>query len=539
MADVTVTAQIKRFLKQKAIVDRSETESGGEESSEGPETPRPAFKRVTSGRFPIKVNGAEVPDLRSPALPRGPIPPSRSHYRGLSQQNAALRHPGVMPLAIANSERLRSNSESQSQSRARRDPSTDRSRRMGLVARKQSDLGTVDESKLNRLSYHYRGLSHGSAMQGGNQRSPASPADASIVRAGYVRRLSSLPERKRQSTKYDPVIEGAKGILFALFQVHPLISILIGLTRDGNDKRSSLEAVFYNASTHVDELDRDIQEYDSYTEEDEQGHPRSNETVHSACLTCVSAYIHVCSLLSRHVEVLLNNGDPRYIRALLLYVYGSICEVRNASTSLFAGDVKEIPKIVPSSGDTLRPPVKDRMMSLSETSVRQPRSRSATQVQHTPGLRVATNVPSPYLNVNSRSNTMMSSVTATPRSGESFASSNNSRGMGDFNEEDRVFDGIYLHLQQSSELAIMTLPNVHTHFVSAMKTNIRHGNMDQSRQYWQLLSQKCSVALQSAEALKNRLSLIKLKEPGIRTQGAFWELCNTFINVRIPSYNSD
>ena len=131
----------KRFLRQKAISDRSETESGGEESSEGTETPRP-MKRVMSGRFPIKVNGTDVPDLRSPALPRPPPIPSRSHYRGLSQQNTALRRPGVMPLTIGNAnERLRSNSESLLQ--ATRDRSSDRSRRMGIVSKKAAEIVSI------------------------------------------------------------------------------------------------------------------------------------------------------------------------------------------------------------------------------------------------------------------------------------------------------------------------------------------------------------------------------------------------------------
>lgn len=536
--DITITAQIKRFLKQKAITDRSETESGGEESSEGggAETPRP--KRVMSGRFPIKVNGTDVPDLRSPALPRPPPIPSRSHYRGLSQQNAALRRPGVMPLTIGNAnERLRSNSESLAQaSRERQERAADRSRRMGIVSRKASELGTVDETRSNRYS-HYRGLSHGSAMQGpsgangiSNSRSPVSPADSVAQRATYVRRLSSLPERKRESTSPDPIIEGAKGILFALFQVHPLIQSLLGLARDSPNKRTSLERVFYNASTHVEELDRDIQNYDTYSEEDEEISPRSNENVHRACLTCVSAYIHVCSLLSRNVETLLNNGDPRYIRTLLLLVYGSLAEVRNAGVSLFPQGQRQLMRAQQSDPDTMRFQPRDK--SVTPTRERPgggPRFRSATVVQHSNNqLRVATDAPPPPF---IRSATMTS---ATPRSGESFGSNSTSGGKGgDFTEEDRLFEKIFLRLQQSSEMAIRTLPSVNSHFVTAMKISNQQSSPDQPKQFWQVLIQKCTIALQNADVLKARLSLIKLKEPGIRTQSAFWELCNAFINVRM------
>jgi hypothetical protein len=535
--EISITSQIKKFLKQKVMADRSETESGEEESSEGTETPRP-IKRVTSGRFPIKVNGTDVLDLRLPALPRPPPIPSRSHYRGLSQQNAALRRPGVMPLTIGSAnERLRSNSENLLQVSRDRAPS-DRSRRMGIVSRKVSELVTVDETKTNRYS-HYRGLSHGSAMQGGskstngtgNSRSPASPADSAAQRGVYVRRLSSLPERKRESSSPDPVIEGAKGILFALFQVHPLIQSLLGLARDGTNKRTSLERVFYNASTHVDELDRDIQNYITYSEEDEEVSPRSNENVHRACLTCVSAYIHVCSLLSRNIDTLLINGDPRYIRHLLLLVYGTLAEIRNAGVSLFPHDQRS--RYLKATEDTLRFQQRDK--SITPTRDRPGtilRNRSATVVQDPTNLRIATDAPPPpFLNSAGRRSMTTS---ATPRSGDSFASSSTSIGRinGDFTEEDRIFEKIFLRLQQSSEMALRTLPSVTGHFITAMKISNQQANPDQPKQFWQLLIQKCQIALQNSDLLKARLSLIKLKEPGIRTQAIFWELCSAFIQVR-------
>lgn len=532
--DMSVTAQIKRFLKQKVLSDRSETESGGEESSEGGETPRP-LKRLTSGRFPIKVNGTDLPDLRSPALTRPPPIPSRSHYRGLSQQNAALRRPGVMPLTIGSSnERLRSNSENLLQTSRERSERSDRSRRMGIVPKKTPELTTVGD-KTNRYS-HFRGLSHGSAIQPSNNgtngnsitRSPASPADSTIPRATYVRRLSSLPERKRESSSPDPITEGAKGILFALFQVHPLIQSLVGLTRDGSNKRTSLERVFYNATTQVEELDRVIQTYDTYSEEDEEISPRSNEAVHRACLTCVTAYIHICGLLSSNVETLLNNGDPRYIRTLLLYVYGSLAEVRNAGSSLFAPSQLERAKLPAVPEDTIRPQVRDKTVTPTRDRPGPGlRLRSATVVQHPSSLRVMTDGRPAFLN--GRSATMTSE---TPRSGESFASSSISTGRSvDFSDEDRLFERIFLGLQQSLDMAIKTLPVVNAQFVSSMKMSSRQGNSDQLKHYWQTLSQKCSFTLQTAETLKARLSLIKLKEPGVRSQSAFWELCNAFTSV--------
>lgn len=547
--DVTVTTQIKKFLKQRAIMDRSDMESAGEESSEGAETPRP-MKRVMSGRFPIKVNGTEVPDLRSPALPRPPPIPSRSHYRGLSQQNAALRRPGVMPLTIGNSnERLRSNSESLLQASRER---SDRSRRMGVALKsKEPNLVTVDEAKSNRYS-HYRGLSHGSAMLGGSttvnggitSRSPASPAE-STQRATYVRRLSSLPERKRESQSPDPIIEGAKGILYALFQVHPHIQSLIGLARDTTNKRTSLERVFYNATTHVEELDRDLQSYITYSEEDEEVSPRSNENVQNACLTCVSAYIHVCALLERNVETILNNGDPRYIRTLLLLVYGSLAEVRNAGVNLFGNEISKIVVTEAPSNGTLRPHTRDKSVTPTRDrpnpgSRSRNGSRNGTAMQSSDGLRVGGEVQQPaFLATSSRSGTMTSTLSAsTPRSGESFGSTSTSAGplrnipvTGEFTEEDRQFEKIFLNLQDSAELALKQLPNIDNSFMKVMQINSQRGYSNRLRLQLQILIQKCQMAMQTAGALKARLSLIKLKEPGVRRETAFWDLCKTFLNV--------
>ncbi|KAF7858451.1 hypothetical protein EAF04_009052 [Stromatinia cepivora] len=526
--DIAVTTQIKRFLKQKAM-GRPETESGGEESSEGTETPRPTMKRVVSGRFPIKVDGVPA----SPAQPRPPPIPSRSHQRGYSQQNAALRRPGVMPLTIGSTnERVRSNSEGLLQANRDRPDrsSSDRSRRMGIVSRKAAELGTVDETnKSNRYSLHNRGLSHGSAMQGnstgsnGNTVSPASPADSGGQRAAYVRRLSSLPERKRESTSPDPIIEGAKGVLYALFQVHPLIETLIGLVRNPGEKKSTLERVFYNAKTHVEELDQDVQRYDSYSEEDEEASPRSNENVKRACLTCVGAYIHVCAQLSQNVEILLINGDPRYIRTLLLQLYGSVAEVRNAGASLFPPGQSRAGR-QPESNYGAGYQIRDR--SVTPTRERPGtnfRTRSATVIQHSNNLRVAIDAPPPFVNGNGRSATMTS---ATPRSGESFASTGTSGRMaGDFTEEDKIFEKIFLRLQQTSEMALRTLPNVNAHFLGSMQKSASSSNADHAKQYWQVLIHKCTNALNIADSLKSRLSTIKLKDPDIREHKGFWEMC--------------
>ncbi|TQN71398.1 Leucine-rich repeat-containing protein sog2 [Colletotrichum shisoi] len=548
VTEVAVTAHIKRFLRQHTMNGRAESDTGGEESSEGMETPRmPPIKRVVSGRFPIKVNGTDVPDLRSPNLIRPPPIPNRSHYRGLSQQNTAIRRPGVMPLTIGSvNERLRSNSETLLQA-TRGDRPESRARRMGIVSQKATQLGTLDETQANNRFSHYRGLSHGSAMQpppaSMSVKSPNSPAEPFLQRPIYVRRLSVLPERRRESKFYDPILEAAKGILYAVFQIHPMIQMLMSLTSDGSSKRSSLEIVFYNTNSHVEELEQEIQKHDPAAEGDETA-GRENENVHRACQTLVGAYTHVCTLLAGNIDSFIDNGDPRYIRTLLMLIYNSIMEIRCtlAAVSPDAGPPKPAPQAM-ALGDTIKP--HSRENSITPTAERlglAQRPRPGPILNNPSNLRVATDVPLPYLNgmnamlgmhgmngvAASRTATLAS---ATPRSGESFASaSSGGRGISDFTEEDRYFEKIFLSLQRSSELVMRTLPMFQNHMSVLAKKAMGRRAPDHEMMCWKGLISKCSTAVQQTEMLRSRLSLVKLKEPGIMSQPAFRSLISNFID---------
>ncbi|KAJ4137562.1 RAM signaling network component [Fusarium equiseti] len=533
VTEVAVTLQIKRYLKQHTINGRSESDNTGDESSEGAETPRFPLKRVASGRFPVKVQGADLPDIRSPNIgSRAPPIPSRSHYRGLSQQNTAFRRPGVMPLTIGNvNERVRSNSESL----LRAERSDGRSRRMGIVSRKPSDLGTLDEMQVNNRFSHYRGLSHGSAMQGNQAttKSPATPTEPYLARPIYVRRLSILPERRRESKIYDPVIEAAKGILYSVFQIHPMIQVLMGLTSDDSAKRSSLEIVFYNTNSHVEELEQELQKHENALAEIDDHSQRENENVHRACQTLVSAYGHVCTLLADNIDTFVDFGDARYIRSLLITLYNSIMELRVTLSCVSTEDVRR--QAIPRGGQTGERTIRAhaREPSVTPTVGRSTgaRNRNGTLVNHPINLRVATDVPVPtplsaaYLNGTGRTATLAS---ATPRSGESF-SSIGSRGMSsEFTEEDRQFERIFLALQKSTDLVMGTLPSFNAQLAGGLRNAMYQRTPESVIQHWKGLIAMCGHVIQQTEILKNRLSMIKLKEPGVRTQASFWSLCSNF-----------
>ncbi|TRX89390.1 hypothetical protein FHL15_009688 [Xylaria flabelliformis] len=545
VAEVAVTAQIKKYLRQyvqNQYERENNAENGGDDLSENIETPRIPIRRVTSGRFPIRVNGSDVVDARSPAVPRPPPIPSRSHYRGLSQQNTAIRRPGVMPLTIGNpNERVRSNSETVLQANRAERPS-ERNRRMGIMSRKPSELGTLEEGQANNRFSHYRGLSYGSSMTGttlnsnASTSSPGSPAGAEplLQRPNYVRRLSVLPEQRRESKTWDPILESAKGILYAIFQIHPQIQLFTPLTNDGTTKRSSLEIVFYNTNVHVEELEQEIQKHE--TALDSGGHaPRENENVQRAVVTLIKAYSHICSLLMDNMDTIVDNGEPRYIRTMILLLYNSIMELRVSAHEASRGAAGYVPSY---SGrwagidNTIKP--HSRENSVTPTAGRPglgSRSRIGTFVHNPSNLRVATDASLSSLSSFSGNNRTAQIMAVTPRSGESFASSSTDpRLAADFPAEERQFERIFLALQRSTELLMRTLPGLNVQFSNGKRNAELQRSPEIVIHAWKALIGKCGIAIKETEILKKRLSMIKLKEPGIRTDAMFWSLCKSFID---------
>lgn len=534
VTEVAVTGMIKKFLRHYAITGRMEGDSTGNESSEGNinvEAPRYPLKRAASGRFPIKVNGSDPPDIRSPKGTGRPPPiPNRSHIRGLSQQSTAIRRPSVMPLTIGNvNERLRSNSETL----LRPDRGPDgRNRRMGIVSRKTSELGTLDETEANNRFSHYRGLSHGSAMQGPvppGVNSPGTPSDPYLQRPIYVRRLSILPERRRESKVFDPIMEAAKGILYSVFQIHPMIQMLMTLTSDGSAKRSSLEIVFYNTNSHVEELEQEIQRHDNALLEDEEYSGRENENVYRACQTLVSAYGHVCTLLADNIDMFVNNGDARYIRTLLMLLYNSIMELRVTLASITPSQPQ--PRTAVRSGqnethETLRPYQREPFAAPTAERTGISRSRNGTVVHNPANLRVATDIPVQYGNGTLRTAEIAS---ATPRSGESFSSTTSRDFASEYSGEDAQFDRIFLSLQKSADTVFRTLPNFHVQLQGDLRAAMHHRAPLSLVESWRRLISMCGHTIQQTEILRNRLSLIKLKDRGVRNQVGFWDLCLYFV----------
>ncbi|KAK5663201.1 hypothetical protein OQA88_6619 [Cercophora sp. LCS_1] len=573
VVELMVTDQIKKFLGQRLGAQASETasesEAGDDESSEGLDTPRISTRRAT-GRFPIRVKGSDAgiipspPVSRSPSLSRPPIP-GRSHFRGLSQfSNGSARKQGIIPLTMGKStESLRSSSETRNPFEDQRPES--RSSRRGTATEAplppppQTSLAVV-EPKMNRFSSHLRGFSHSGGLTLTN---PFSPEDPSLQRPLYVRELAALPVRRYGSRAVDPVLEVARGILYSIFQIHLGVQTLMSLTNDGSARRSSLEMVFYNTNVYFEELEQAIQDYDLAS--GARGVAREHEGMQRAYTTLIHAYVHICTRLISSVDLLVDNGDQRYMRTFLMLVYHSIMELRVAINGWLAA---KGPSVAEGPGPDINPiPVppksRSRASSFARDTSRPPRDPSSTRkprIAPKTQMQVRTDLPYPPGSSNHAATAIAVTGPVRPSSsssGESFTSAVSSvaseRGRPGpslanptssaspppprhppsatkmpNSDSDSHFERFYLSLKTSSEHIQRLVPPLNAFFTAGLrKQRISPSSPQQAalEKKWSMLLSKADAVTKANDLVQERLSTLRLRDPNLTRYSPFWDLC--------------
>ncbi|RMZ81357.1 hypothetical protein DV738_g2160, partial [Chaetothyriales sp. CBS 135597] len=596
--ETVITAELKKYLARSQLsaaqMDSLGTQGSSEESLAG--TPKPA-KRTVSSRFPVIPSNMSSGDSTneaksSPIQATAPPVPARSHFRVGSGQGPTLKRPVPGPV-IGSSERNRSNSESFLQATG----GSMRSRRMGMLTKAKPDLDAIEETKVNRNS-HLRGFSHASVLKrgaataspaGNSSSSPNSPREPKQRRLGLVKKLSSLPEHKTSSQWNSPIVQGAKGILYALYQIHPPLSGLIAAVKR-ETKRTSLEITFYASSTHIDRLNDALEMADMIDPQDDEAVEKVEAIVQQDCETCVMAYTHVFAQLQDSVRKIVAGTDAHYVRTLMLLLYGSILEIRNAINT-FGFDVKVTPaghKRQRSSGpkhpiqtipEEYTTPMKPSRLAIptqdgfgqyrppgprfrSDTAIqhpipditRNPHSTSVTTPVHYPG---ATLTPDSFVNSSStyastsfsfrsrshsrntsQTSTALSSAGSTPRSVDAFhlprispnhAQINPLTGMTDAQEE-AAFNPIYLALTRSFEAALQAIPPAEKHFKRCLQDARENHRPKAVQELWVDLVHRCKICFDASEALRLRLTNMNIKSPdGGRNDPSFWSLCKTFL----------
>ncbi|KAI4129200.1 MAG: hypothetical protein LQ338_002359 [Usnochroma carphineum] len=337
-----ITSSLKHHLKVKAAHE------SGEGSSEGPlETPRP-FMRNGSLRFPVKTNGSaseSASEARSPGFAR-PAIPARSHFRVTSGQNhmmqkSGTRRPGLSPLHIG-SERNRSNSESVLQT-----TQNNRSKRMGMVPKKKNDLGTVEESRQSRNSWHLRGKSHASALRdwkpegelddsgtgGGNGTSRQRLHNTMHPAGTFVRHLTKRQKHRKQRMK-PRLVDATIAVRYSLSAFDQCTSCLIESLPNRPPKSwVRLKDAQHEASFRVAGLHHSVNSLIQESQVDPDHHSLNKRTASlsfNACNSAIGRYIRLANLLLDKSTQVLADGGGMYIRTLVLQTLGSSAEVFHA-----------------------------------------------------------------------------------------------------------------------------------------------------------------------------------------------------------------
>lgn len=403
----------------------------------------------------------------------------------------------------------------------------------------------ADKPKLNRFSSHLRGFSYSGGLTLTN---PFSPEDPSLQRPLYVRELSALPVRRYGFQTPDPVLEVAKGILYSVFQIHLGVQTLMSLTNDGSAKRSSLEMVFYNTNVYFEELEQAIQDFDLSA--GTRGAAREHDAMQRAYTTLINAYVHICVKLIASVDLLVDNGDPRYMRTFLMLVYHSIMELRVSLSSWMStaegASTAPTPRTPePLTITTSRPPSRAAVAAALANNTEVPSTARLGFSARRPGkiardMQVRTDIPYTERSRRALATVVVSSRTVseptTPPSDDSFTSAVSSpdveRNPGAqldmiSSDGDRQFERFFVSVKQATELILRVLPGLS----NLLSAGLRKARSKETAEKWESLLAKGAVVIQQTELLRDKLSTLKLRDPSLGVRSPFWVLCNNLFGT--------
>ncbi|KAF2737319.1 cell morphogenesis protein-like protein Sog2 [Polyplosphaeria fusca] len=544
--DAVIATQVKKFMRQQATkqkqrieIERLRVESSGDESwsESNPETPRPS-RRANGGRFPVKPSISTLDGFGEsrPASPGIPPPiPTRSHYRVHSQQgNGLIRRPPVAPLVLTNGSNERNRSQSEGAGSA-----SQRQKRMGIYTNKTSDLGAVDEL---HKSNHFRGFSQGYVQPGaGAANGMSGPAtavgygDTGTVRSLANRPLSDVREHKRGSRAPDVVVEAANNFLYAISQMHDVISHMLrsmkrtDRTKEGLRRKEYFYRRFSATYLHVRALNELLERYNTLAEEDEEEAQKLSKAIYQYTLKCLELFMYInLSIAENRVEI-TRQADPRLLRTFLFLQQGSLVEMRNACSILGAEFVDTAaalrrPSAADSLGTVRARPLKARRFQAS------PPQRNGGQYQIPPPVIL-------HSNENSRTNTLTSISAATPRSAESFSTlsmtrTNTLTSGFDEADEDVHFERVYARLREVCESSRSHIPRILALLRS--KLDIIRGELvpgDPKVTVLESLIVKAQDVEERLFPLSKRLSQMQLKDSYTRSLPDFWQQCTGFIRA--------
>ncbi|KID93629.1 RAM signaling pathway, SOG2, partial [Metarhizium majus ARSEF 297] len=492
--EVALTARIKSILKQEAINSRVEPDISNDSSrSTTPvdETPRPRRKRAVSGRFPIKVSGSEVSAMRYQRMGLGFNPmPSKLHCREQSHPYRSARRTGVAPSATGNAEeRLRSKSET-----------------LSCLGQQDRWNRYTEVNETGACNLYNREPSYGCTTQGARigHRSATTSSDSILQQSIYARRLSVIPKRRRISKCFNPIIAFARGMLYAVLQIHPMIQQLAILARGELDSQPSLQIVIYSTNCHIEVLELEIQKYDTTAPETED-HSTQTNIVLRACQTLLGAYRHICTLLADSADAPVDNGHARYVRTLLTLLYNCIMELRATTLSVRT----ECADCASEHADHRQDGSGAGAGAPDKPAAPQSRNEDVIPKSSHPSSRGSTPT-SPRLEPGQLKPPDLTLAMSDP---------------------DGLFEKILACLQNSATIMLRILPAFGGHLTHGLRNAVRRRAPTSHIQHWRCLTKECANAIQHTQTVKREICRVKLGGSGRADQptAEFWDLVIGFI----------
>ncbi|KHN94581.1 RAM signaling pathway, SOG2 [Metarhizium album ARSEF 1941] len=312
--EVAVTARIKTILQHEAMSNRAEPDVTNHLITAGDETRHPSRKRVTSGRFPVKVSGSGTSGVRCHGMGSSfPPLPFKLQCRAQSQPCKGVGRTRTNVMVEQGVGRKTSGW----------NPCAD------LAPRAAYDVSRPDEA---RACQHHGGPTTRRAGTELRSRSTTS-ADPALQRRAYVQRLSVTPKRRRVLS---PVIAVVKGMLYAILQAQPVMQQVVSLICDELERRPSLQIAIHGTSCHIEVLDLEIQEHGAAAAaalESERCSPQAS-IVCRACQGLTGAYHSKCTLPVDGADAPADKGSARHIRTLLMLIYNCVMELLSALQSM-------------------------------------------------------------------------------------------------------------------------------------------------------------------------------------------------------------
>lgn len=361
-----------------------------------------------------------------------------------------------------------------------------------------------------------------------------SPIDGPIGRYGSVRRLSSLPENRNSRVQTSDAIRAAKRLLISLLMLQPPMGEMAGALNIP-PARSILERQLFSANAHVEELERLLNKLESSLEDNSKGEEQSLRSIVLTSVAAMKAYGNVAKELRHNIPKSVSLTDGVYVRCLMSQIYMTMVESRNICTILGFKMKAPAPRSTP-PGRVSRAWSSRTVTPTQAKPVNNRRLRGATILREMSSNGTIRAVP-PLNGTGSRTNTMTSLSAGTPRSGDSYStistsalsSRSNTMRSGYYDGEyDDHFDRIYAKLNSACELAAHSLPHCRTEF-AGRKDMADQVSQTRVAHHWALAMNKCDTVTAANNTLMNRLRVTRVKDPMVRNQRDFWQLCDAFV----------